>query len=209
MNLKVLNLYPGIGGNRKLWVGVDVTAVEIDPVIAGIYQDFYPKDNVITADAHQYLLDHYNEGWDFIWSSPPCPTHSDIRRLGVEIGTMEPLYPDMQLYQEIIFLRRFFHGIYCVENVRSYYEPLIIPQVIGRHYFWANFVIGEHKDNTPHLIKYGTITSLQKLHDINLSSYKIKNKRKILRNCVKPNLGQHIFNCAFKVKQTTFEGGNL
>lgn len=26
--IKVLNLYAGIGGNRKLWEGVEVTAVE-------------------------------------------------------------------------------------------------------------------------------------------------------------------------------------
>ena len=29
--LKVLNLYAGIGGNRKLWTNVDVTAVEYNP----------------------------------------------------------------------------------------------------------------------------------------------------------------------------------
>ena len=41
--MKVLNLYAGIGGNRKLWQDVDVTAVELNPQIAKIYQDFFPK----------------------------------------------------------------------------------------------------------------------------------------------------------------------
>jgi len=41
--LKVLNLYAGIGGNRKLWRDVDVIAVEINPEIAKIYQDFMNK----------------------------------------------------------------------------------------------------------------------------------------------------------------------
>ena len=57
--MKVLNLYAGIGGNRKLWTDVDVTAVELNPDIADIYWDFFPNDKVIVADAHQYLLEHY------------------------------------------------------------------------------------------------------------------------------------------------------
>lgn len=60
--MKILNLYAGIGGNRKLW-GDDheITAVENVPEIAKIYQDFFPNDKVIVADAHQYLLDHFKE----------------------------------------------------------------------------------------------------------------------------------------------------
>ena len=73
LKLKVLNLYAGIGGNRKLWTNVDVTAIEINSEIAKIYQDFFPDDKVIIGDAHKYLLEHYKE-FDFIWSSPPCPT---------------------------------------------------------------------------------------------------------------------------------------
>src|SRR5512146_2633968 len=100
--MKVLNLYAGIGGNRKLWTDVQVTAVEIVPEIAKIYQDFFPNDTVIVADAHQYLLEHYKE-FDFIWSSPPCPTHSRMRYLK-NFDEYEQVYPDMKLWQEIIFL---------------------------------------------------------------------------------------------------------
>ena len=109
--MKILNLYAGIGGNRKLWGDEhEVTAIEINPEIAAIYQDFFPNDNVVVGDAHQYLLYHYKE-FDFIWSSPPCPTHSKLRygMLGTRCGA-EPCFPDMKLYEEIIFLKHHFKG---------------------------------------------------------------------------------------------------
>ena len=116
---RILNLYAGIGGNRKLWNGnIKVTAVEHDPKIAKIYQDFFPNDKVIIGDAHQYLIDHYSD-FDFIWASPPCPTHSGCNYFLVGAGTIR--YPDMSLYQEIIFLQHFFKGKYCIENVEPYY----------------------------------------------------------------------------------------
>ena len=133
-DIRVLNLYAGIGGNRKLWKGVEVTGIEIDPKIAKIYQDFFHDDKVIIADAHQYLLDHYKE-FDFIWSSPPCPTHSDWKRVWVDAGRQKAEYPAMDLYQEIIFLQNFFDDLWAVENVISYYDPLIKPQISGNHYF--------------------------------------------------------------------------
>lgn len=34
MVIRVLNLYAGIGGNRKLWEGVEVTAIEYKQEIA-------------------------------------------------------------------------------------------------------------------------------------------------------------------------------
>ena len=63
--MRVLNLYAGVGGNRKLWQNVEVTAVELDPAIAQAYQDLYPADTVIVGDAHKYLLAHYTD-FDFI-----------------------------------------------------------------------------------------------------------------------------------------------
>lgn len=68
--MKVLNLYAGIGGNRKLWTDVEVTAVELDKKVAQVYKDNFPKDEVIVEDAHEFLLKNYKE-FDFIWSSPP------------------------------------------------------------------------------------------------------------------------------------------
>lgn len=197
--IKVLNLYYGIGGNRKLWPNneIEVTAVENNPQIAAIYQDFFPIDKVIVADAHQYLLEHYKE-YDFIWSSPPCPTHSRMRFLLNEQQDkgVKPCFPDMKLYEEIIFLQTWFKGLYCVENVISYYEPLIKPFISGNHYFWSNFIISDIGT-----LKRGIRENIKFVSDkvgFDVSKYDNVDKRKILNNCVEPELGLHIFNCAFK-----------
>jgi DNA (cytosine-5)-methyltransferase 1 len=42
--MRILNLYAGIGGNRKLWEDVDVTAVEWNEEIARVYSDNFPLD---------------------------------------------------------------------------------------------------------------------------------------------------------------------
>jgi len=189
---KVLNLYAGIGGNRKLWKDVDVTAVELNPKIAAIYQDFFPQDKVVVGDAHAYLLEHYKE-YDFIWSSPPCPSHSRSRFWGMNRG-YKPIYPDMQLYEEILLLKHYYKGDYCVENVIGYYKPLIVPQKLNRHYYWANFTISQMDSGSLSEIQ----NSLEKLE--NYFGFKIRDKkidgdkRVILRNCVEPELGLHILN---------------
>lgn len=200
MTIKILNLYSGIGGNRKLWYGdIDVTAVEFNEEIAKIYKDFFPNDKVIVTDAHQYLLEHYEE-FDFIWASPPCPTHSRIRQFSaVARGQNKPLFPDMKLYEEIIFLMHNFEGKWVIENVKSYYEPLIKPQELASHYFWSNFNLGnKHIDTRGH---NATISKRQKIKGFDLSKYEGIDKQKILRNCVEPLTGLHIFNMAYKNRQ--------
>ena len=96
--MRILNLYAGIGGNRKLWGDEhEITAVEYKQEIADIYKDFFPNDEVIVSDAHQYLLDNFKE-FDFIWSSPPCQSHSSFRQnICVRYRGTEPVYPDMRL----------------------------------------------------------------------------------------------------------------
>ena len=201
--LKVLNLYVGIGGNRKLWKDVEVTAVENNPEIAKIYQEFFPNDKVIVGDAHQYLLDHYRE-FDFIWSSPPCQTHSGVNYFLNAQGIIR--YPDMSLWQEIVFLKHFFKGKWVVENVEVYYDILIEPFCCGRHFLWSNFHIINKKIkmdisrmNGPNQKRIHSKRLIDGAFD--LSSYKIKNKEGILNNCVDPKLGLHIFDCAFRTKQ--------
>ena len=46
------------------------------------------------------------------------------------------------------------------------------------------------------------IKRLEKELGFDVSNYK-KDKRTILRNCVEPKVGLHIYNCAFKEKQQT------
>jgi len=197
--MKILNLYSGLGGNRKLW-GNDheITAVEHDPIIAAIYQNQYPKDEVIVTNAHRYLLENYKD-YDFIWSSPPCPTHSSFRfNIGVRFRGVKAEYPDMSLYQEIIFLKHHFQGKWVVENVKPYYDPLIKPDVIlQRHYFWSNFQINQTEFKSDN-VRSAQIPDLQALHGIDLTNYKIPEKRKLLRNCVYPPVGLHILNEATK-----------
>ena len=193
--LKVLNLYAGIGGNRKLWEDVEVTAVELNPKIAAIYQDFFPKDKVIVGDAHQYLLEHF-EKFDFIWASPPCPTHSRPAFIATynKDGSMayRPKYPDMKLYEEILLVKCYFKGKFCIENVIGFYEPLIKPHELANHYFWTNF----HVSNIPHSTRehYGGIEKLQERKQFNIGQYSGIDKIKTLRNCVEPEVGLHILN---------------
>ena len=201
--MKILNLYAGIGGNRKLWGNEhEITAVEYKQEIADIYHDFFPNDKMIVADAHEYLLKHFKE-YNFIWSSPPCPSHSDMRRMGVSIGQVEPVYPDMKLYEEIILLQHFCKVKFCVENVIGYYKPLIPPQNINKHYFWANFYIHPlpiESRNHRKDVKY-----LQESKQFNLDKYPNSvNKRLLLRNCVEPATGLFIFQEAFRNYKTLF-----
>lgn len=197
MTIKILNLYAGIGGNRKLWSGdIEVTAIENNPEIAKIYQDFFPNDKVIVTDAHQYLLEHYKE-FDFIWSSPPCPTHSRFN-----LPLKEKRYPDMRLYQEIIFLTWFFKKPFVVENVVSYYEPLIKPYKIDGHYFWTNFVVNNNKEIRD--LNNKNKLDLAKEFDIDINKLKdFEDSELLLRNCVNPKTGLNLFNLAFKEKQQT------
>ena len=204
--MKVLNLYAGIGGNRKLWEGVDVTAVERDPEIAQVYSDNFPEDTVVVGDAHEYLRENFDD-YDFIWSSPPCPTHSRFRR--DMHGWDKPVYPDMKLWQEIIFLEGMHSGEYVVENVIPYYEPLREGQERGRHMFWSSFYIPTvaHLDIAADGVKRqdASYEELEENYGFDLGGYGFdrRRKRKMLNNCVQPKLGKHIFDAATKNRQLT------
>jgi len=207
--MKILNLYAGIGGNRKLWGDEhEITAIEYVPEIAEIYKKLYPRDTVIVTDAHQYLLEHFKE-FDFIWSSPPCPTHSRMRLLiNNDFQNGKMVYPDMKLYEEILLLTYWFKGKWVVENVVSYYDPLIKPFVLHNHYFWANFVISGKSDDVRGIIRMSVDESIQHKEnkfDFDLSMFDVskKLKQKMLNNCVNPETGLFIFNQAFKTKQVT------
>jgi len=189
--MKILNLYAWIGWNRKLWDWHEITAVEFNPDIAKVYQDLYPNDTVVIWDAHQYLIDHYKE-FDFIWSSPPCQSHSSFRHnICVRFRGTPPKYPDMRLYEEIVFLQHYASCKWVVENVKPYYTPLIPWKLIQRHLLWSNFDIPDFqvkKDN----IRTAQIADLEKHHWFDLSKYKLPNKRQILRNCVYPEVWLHV-----------------
>jgi DNA (cytosine-5)-methyltransferase 1 len=203
--IKVLNLYACLGGNRYKWdevADIECTAVELDPELARMYQERFPNDKVIVADAHQYLIDYYKE-FDFIWSSPPCPTHSKMKLNQAKgTGNHLPCYPDMTLYQEIIFLQHYFNGKYCVENVVAYYDPLIHAKKRGRHLYWTNFNlpnnIGERKSIS--MDCKDEVNKWCEFHDYNFWLYKGNQRRdKIARNLVDYEAGKTIFATAMGI----------
>ena len=204
--MRILNLYAGIGGNRKMWPDHHtVTAIEYDQKIADIYQDQNPYDEVIVStDAHQYLLENCQD-FDFIWSSPPCQSHSRMIRSG---QNRKPRFPDMRLYEEIVFLKYSAPDVlWVVENVVPYYKPLVEPSTkVGRHLFWSNFEITAEDVKRPAgFINLDNKAGAEKLKrwlgiDYEGVVYYDGNHcpAQILRNAVHPKIGLHILNDAQK-----------
>ena len=213
--MKILNLYACLGGNRYKWNEVnndiEVTAVELDTEAARLYQERFPNDIVIVADAHQYLLDHYKE-FDFIWSSPPCPSHSRARYWNSSNydTTTKPIYPDLKLYEEILFLQHYYKtGKFVVENVIPYYEPLIQAQKKGRHLYWTNFILPNELNDRSFAISQqkNELKELCKFHDYDFNKYTGEQSVvKMARNLVDFEAGKTIFETALGIiKQKNIE----
>jgi len=207
---KALNLYACLGGNRYKWdevakeagVQLEVTSIELDSELSRLYEERFPNDIVIIADAHQYLLDNYKE-FDFIWSSPPCPSHSRVRISQKTRENFTAVFPDMKLYEEIIFLDNYFKGKYVVENVIPYYTPLIAAKKRGRHLYWTNFNLPSNiveRKMFKNMIEEGNINDLSKFHDYDFRKYKGKQPlNKIARNLVDYEVGKTIFETALGI----------
>lgn len=202
---RVLNLYAGLGGNRKFWKA-SVTAVEQQENIAAAYQSQFPSDTVVIADAHEYLVKNFAL-FDFIWSSPPCQRNSKMDRAN---SRNLPRYADLRLYEEVIFLKTYHKGFWVVENVVPYYTPLIEPTVkIGRHLFWSNFLFLVQDVARPagFISSSGqaNVDDLKKWVGLSYTGniYYGKNHcpAQVLRNCVHPKIGAQIFSAA----QTLYE----
>ena len=196
--LKILNLFAGLGGNRKYWdevarekgINIEVTAVEFDPEIAKAYTKRYPNDNVIVGDAWDYAAKNYLN-FDFIWASPPCQTHSRLNIANNIRNDRTKRLPDFRLYELIVYLKYFCKKAFVVENVVPFYEPLIKPTAeIGRHYFWANFdLFFLHNPN----FRIVTKIKVSDFMDLDLNEFKIKNKRQAIKNEVDYEIGKKIF----------------
>jgi len=197
--MNVLNLYAGIGGNRKYWENVEVTAIEYNEEIANVYKHFFPNDNVIVGDAHEYLAKNWRN-FDFIWSSPPCQSHSKVRMMASKSGSYDSVMPDMKLWAEIIFLQNYTKNTnikFVVENVKPYYETLVQPTInLGRHLFWTNIDIPKIE------IKDGLTHNERGMSDkgyFDLRVFKLKHRKdQIIRNCVDPNVGKYILDCVIR-----------
>jgi len=196
--MKVLNLYAGLGGNRKHWRDCEVTAVEYSSKIAKVYKDQHPQDEVIVEDAHKFLLENHKD-FDFIWSSPPCQSHSKMIRSG---RNRRPRFVDLQLYEEILFLKFDFKGLWLVENVVPWYAPLIPPtKKVGRHLFWSNFEFDVVNVPSPKdFINKGTVKDSEHFkkwlgihYEGNLYYEGNHCASQVLRNAVHPLIGEQIF----------------
>ena len=213
---KILNLYACLGGNRAKWdeaakeasIEIEVTAVELDVEAAKLYQERFPNDKVIIADAHQYLLDNYKE-FDFIWSSPPCPSHSRARYWNSSNydTTTEAIYPDMKLYQEILFLQHYYKtGKWVVENVIPYYEPLVPAIKRGRHLYWTNFKLPNDLGDRRFAISRAKqeLKGLCKFHEYDFTKYKGEQPvLKMARNLVDYEAGKTIFNTVIGIMENS------
>nr|URC17510.1 MAG: cytosine-specific methyltransferase [Lokiarchaeota virus Skoll Meg22_1214] len=211
--MKILNLFAGIGGNRTLWGDEhEITAVENDQRIALIYSQRFPKDKVIIGDAYEYFINHFHE-FEILWASPPCLSHTNLQRVqvGLRYNKKEyarPRLPDLRLYSLIIFCQKLFRGEWVIENVKTYYKPLIPPTtIIGRHYIWAScYIPSIKKKKKEHLSFDGkkssfTIKDGYKLKrvDIDLSPYfEYKEEKQIINNCITPEEGLYILNHLLK-----------
>lgn len=196
--MKILNLFAGLGGNRKFWddvakekgISIEVTAVEFDPEIAKAYAKRYPNDNVIVGDAWDYAAKNYLD-FDFIWASPPCQTHSRLNTGNNLRWEHTRKLPDFRLYELISYLKTFCKTSFVIENVVPYYEPLIKPTAeIGRHYFWANFDLFFLSNDKFRIIEKVKIGDFK---DLDLSEFNITNKRQAIRNEVDYEIGKKIF----------------
>ena len=116
----------------------------------------------------------------------------------------KPRYPDMKLYEEILFLKHNFDGKWVVENVQPYYEPLIPAEKRGRHLFWSNFYIPEF--NPPEFKNFINRQNLKAKAQLQewLGIYFDQNiyyegnhcPTQVLRNAVHPDIGRIIFDAA-------------
>lgn len=203
--MRILNLESGLGGNVNLIDDLEheIVNVELEPKIYEVHKFRKPNQVHILGDSSEYLLKNYKD-FDFIWTSPPCQTHSKMNK-ATRHNTIR--FVDPMLIQRIIFLKHWYKGKYVVENVTPYYEPYPGYQKLGRHLFWTNFEIKpfEMPEQPKGFINMATIEAKKTMMDwlgihYEKNIYYGKNHCpvQILRNCVHPVIGKNIFDQAFK-----------
>jgi DNA (cytosine-5)-methyltransferase 1 len=128
-------------------------------------------------------------------------------------------FPDMRLYEEIVYLRQFCSSWWIVENVKPYYGALLEPTTVGRHLFWSNFEFTADDVPRPKGFIQQTKVTKQDLHDwldIHFEKniyYKwtdaegVLHKNhcpfQILRNAVHPKLGLQILDAVLHLQKET------
>lgn len=189
--LKILNLYSGIGGNRKQWEGHSIVAVENDLRIADCYLDNFPDDEMVIQDVIEFIEENDLSRFDFIWASPPCLTHSQWNMVN---GPKVPRVTD--IYGLILFFNHTRQDPWIIENVNPWYKTLIPNDFqVGRHYFWSNFSMPS-KLFGPSKMNFKSFRQLSVEYGLNVQKIEKLTKlrrRQIVRNCVHPDIGKYIF----------------
>ena len=115
------------------------------------------------------------------------------------------VYPDMKLYQEIIFLDNYFEGKYVVENVIPFYEPLIPAKNRGRHLYWANFNLPNDlkgRKNPDFSRVKDVVGVMSKFHNYDFKKYKGEQPiNKIARNLVDYEAGKTILETVLGIEK--------
>ncbi len=218
--MKILNLYAGLGGNRTYWNDHEITAIELNPIIANVYQKRFPSDKMIIQDVFDFLQNESLEEFDFIWSSPPCQTHSHMQIFTKNSRTLK--FPKInETVGLALWLNRCFEKAFVVENVIPWYGIIdlshrnIYHVILNRQLTYSNFYI-------PHAIfkkgnnKYGEIGGImRKTRSTLMQEYSlgpwilddlkgVHDKDQIIRNCVDPKIGKYILDHIQQKKLSDF-----
>lgn len=219
--MKILNLFAGLGGNRKTWSDHEITALEINPGICKIYSELYPNDTIITQDYEEYLRNKNNDlDFDLIWGSPPCQTHSHMQVFTRHNKKRQPI-PKMDQVQGLaLWLKRNTDCKFVIENVIPSYgivsleDKGIYHVVLDRHIFYSNFIIKKKKFRSRSSEVHGKISGLMRMDAVQLSIYhdlpleiieKVKGLQetghdhlKVLRNLCDYQIGDYILKQSLK-----------
>lgn len=204
--MKILNLFAGLGGNRRTWSSHEITAVDFNPKIVNIYKKLYPNDLIIEKDVFDYLQEIDLLEYDFIWSSPPCQSHSHMQ-VFTKNGRKAKLPMINQVLGLALWLKKYYPGPFVVENVVPWYGILktnkLFTVVIDRHLFYSNFKIlpkSFDKGNNRHgsiggIMRESREYLMNKHHLPNwiledLSG--VHDKDQIIRNCVDSKIGDYV-----------------
>jgi len=112
VKLRILDLFCGVGGVvrgfhkylQEQGVEYEYYAVDTDRRILIAHELLNPNSITVCRDAYGFT-DEELKGYDFIWASPPCETHSHLNFYNWN-DPKKFKEPDMRLYELILRLQK-------------------------------------------------------------------------------------------------------